>query len=164
MHNVKVLFLRQFCSSSSKRLVRLNCSWFRLNLLGVEWVCTSESRAGTEIMALFLGFRMPNSIWRTKKILLCESYISVEESQRWRNALSAEVLMLDATSNHVTRSRILAANTLAGFVIRAWNRGDIKSFPKWQSAVWFVPEGGERRKERKKKHCRRQILQYLWLN
>lgn len=34
MHNVKALFLRQFCSSSSKRLVRLNCSWFRLNLLG----------------------------------------------------------------------------------------------------------------------------------
>lgn len=52
--------------------------------------------------------------------------------------------MLDATSNHITRSRILAANTLAGFVMRAWNRGDIKSFPKWQSAVWFVPEGGER--------------------
>lgn len=59
--------------------------------------------------------------------------------------------MLAATSNRVIRSRILAANTLAGFVMRAWNRGDIKSFPKWQSAVWFVPEGGERKRERERK-------------
>lgn len=71
--------------------------------------------------------------------------------------------MLAATSNHVTCSRIQAVNTLAGFVMRAWNRGDIKSFPKWQSAVWFVPEGGEQEEE-KKIHCRRHILQYLWLN
>lgn len=56
--------------------------------------------------------------------------------------------MLAVTSNHVTRSRILAPSTQAGFVMRAWNRGDIKSFPKWQSAVWFVPEGGERKKKK----------------
>lgn len=55
--------------------------------------------------------------------------------------------MLAVTSNHVTRCRILAPSTLAGFVMRAWNRGDIKSFPKWQSAVWFVPEGGEGEKK-----------------
>lgn len=149
------LLLRQFCSG--KRLVRLNCSWFRLTCRG-SWLCLSESRAGTNIVTLSFSFRRPNSIWRTKKKKnrLCESYISVDESQRWRNALSAGVLMLAVTSNHFSRS-------LASFVMQAWNRGDIKSFPKWQNAVWFVPEGGETGK-RKKKHCRRHILQYLWLN
>lgn len=56
--------------------------------------------------------------------------------------------MLAATSNHVTCSRIPAANILVGFVMQAWNRGDIKSFPKWQSAAWFVPEGGEQEKKK----------------